>query len=209
MTWYGPAKSSTPGFPAWRVAHAVTLADLRGWAPLVGLQLEYSLAERTPDRELLPMADAFGLGTALWSPLTGGFLTGKYRSGLTQGRLAAMDGRLIHQEKGARETAILNAVLAIAGELEVPASQVAIAWLRHQAERATTALIPILGPRTRAQLDDNLAALRVRLSPQQVERLNAVSAVVLGFPHDLIASSQGVLTGGQANRLKQPLIAVA
>lgn len=63
-------------FPAWRVARADLLADLRGWAPVAGIQIEYSLAERTADRELLPMAEALGLGVALWSPLGGGVLTG-------------------------------------------------------------------------------------------------------------------------------------
>ena len=196
-------------FPAWRVAHAATLADLRSWAPLAGVQFEYSLMERTPDRELLPMAEAFGLGTALWSPLAGGFLTGKYREGAREGRLAGMGGRLIHQEKSARETAILDAVLAVAAELGVPASHVAIAWLRDRAAQSPTTLIPILGPRTRAQLDDNLAALRLTLSPEQVARLTTVSAVVLGFPHDLIAATQGQLTGGQADRIDWPRIPVA
>jgi aryl-alcohol dehydrogenase-like predicted oxidoreductase len=191
-------------FPAWRMAHAATLADLRGWAPLAGVQFEYSLMERTPDRELLPMAEAYGLGTALWSPLAGGFLTGKYRNGAKEGRLTSMGGNLVHQEKSTRETAILDAVLATADELGVPASHVAIAWLRAQAAQSAATLIPIIGPRTRAQLDDNLAALRVTLSPEQVARLTTASAVVLGFPHDLIAATQGLLTGGQTDRIDQP-----
>jgi len=82
-------------FPAWRVARAATVADLRGWAPLAGLQIEYSLVQRTPERELLPMAAAFGLGTVAWSPLGGGVLTGKYRRG-ESGRQTGMGGRLFH-----------------------------------------------------------------------------------------------------------------
>jgi aryl-alcohol dehydrogenase-like predicted oxidoreductase len=131
-------------------------------------------------------------------------LTGKYRDGAKEGRLTSMGGNLVHQEKSARETAILDAVLATAGELGVPASHVAIAWLRAQAAQSAATLIPIIGPRTRAQLDDNLAALRVTLSPEQVARLTTASAVVLGFPHDLIAATQGLLTGGQTDRIDQP-----
>jgi aryl-alcohol dehydrogenase-like predicted oxidoreductase len=78
-------------FPAWRVATAATVADARGRAPIVGMQTEYSLAERTADRELLPMAEAFGLGVTLYAPLAGGLLTGKYRhSG--EGRLSRWGG---------------------------------------------------------------------------------------------------------------------
>jgi len=66
-------------FPAWRIARADLMADLRGWSPIVAIQIEYSLAERTPDRELIPMAEALGLAITTWSPLGGGFLTGKYR----------------------------------------------------------------------------------------------------------------------------------
>jgi aryl-alcohol dehydrogenase-like predicted oxidoreductase len=196
-------------FPAWRVSHAATLAELRGWAPLSGVQLEYSLMARTPDRELLPMAEAFGLGTALWSPLAGGLLTGKYRGGSKEGRLTGMNGQIMHQETGAQQTAILDAVEAIAGELGVPASHVAIAWLRHRAAQSTTAIIPVIGPRTRAQLDDNLAALAVSLSREQARRLDDVSAIALGFPHDLIAATQGQLTGGQADLVEQPRFSVA
>ena len=83
-------------FPAWRAARAATMAELRGWAPIAGLQIEYSLVERTPDRELLPMAEGLGMGVALWSPLGGGFLTGKYRRG-EEGRLQRL-GRLVHGE---------------------------------------------------------------------------------------------------------------
>jgi aryl-alcohol dehydrogenase-like predicted oxidoreductase len=118
-------------FPAWRVARADTLAELRGWSPMAGIQIEYSLAERTPDRELLPMAEALGLGVTLWSPLGGGFLTGKYRSS-DEGRLKGL-GVLVHTEKNPREKAILNSVLAVGSELGVSPIHVAIGWLRHKA----------------------------------------------------------------------------
>ena len=95
-------------FPAWRISRGDLLAELRGWSPLAGIQIEYSLAERTADRELLPMAEALGLGAALWSPLGGGFLTGKYRQS-DAGRINSVLARLVHTEKTARESAILDA----------------------------------------------------------------------------------------------------
>jgi aryl-alcohol dehydrogenase-like predicted oxidoreductase len=171
-------------FAAWQVARAATIADLCGWAPMAGLQIEYSLAERTPDRELLPMAQALGLGTVAWSPLGGGFLTGKYRQS-GEGRLKDW-GNLIHSEGGPRETAIIDALLAVAGEIGAAPGQVAIAWVAHRS------LIPILGPRSRAQLDDNLGALEVSLSPEQLGRLDDASIVSLGFPHEMLAKEANV-----------------
>lgn len=196
-------------FPAWRVARGATIAELRGWAPLVGLQLEYSLVERTGDRELLPMAEAFGFGAALWSPLGGGFLTGKYRQG-EEGRQQKL-GILIHGDTDAQKTAVLDAILAIAKEIGATPSQVAIAWLRAKAAAARTSLIPILGPRTKTQLDDALGALNVTLSPEQVQRLNEVSAVLPGFPHNFINSerSRNRVTGGKADLVDPPYLPVA
>jgi aryl-alcohol dehydrogenase-like predicted oxidoreductase len=89
-------------FPAWRVSSAALLADMRGWAPLVGVQFEYSLVERSAGRELLSMAESLGLAALLWSPLGGGLLTGKYRFG-EKGRLEGM-GRVIRTEETAHDT---------------------------------------------------------------------------------------------------------
>src|SRR3954468_1954609 len=138
------------------IARAATLAELRGWAPIAGIQLEYSLVERTSDRELLPMAEALGLAMTAWSPLGGGLLSGKYRRG-EAGRLTAW-GNLIHAERGPRETAIVDAVEAVAGEAGATPAQVAVAWVRAKG------LFPILGPRTPAQLEDTLGALAITLS---------------------------------------------
>ena len=171
-------------FPAWRASRAATLAELRGWAPIVGLQIEYSLVERTPDRELLPMAEGLGMGVALWSPLGGGFLTGKYRRG-EEGRLQRL-GMLVHGDTTEQKKQVLDTVLALAEELGVEPGQVAIAWLRHRAARSSTALIPILGANNLAQLESNLGALQVTLSDEQVQRLDRVSAVPLGFPHEAL-----------------------
>lgn len=194
-------------FPAWRVARADLMAELRGWSPIAGIQVEYSLAERTADRELLPMAEALGLGVTQWSPLAGGFLTGKYRAS-DEGRLTKL-GRLIHTEKGARETTILDALLAVAGEREVSATQVAIAWLRHKAARSSTSLIPILGSRTREQLDATLGALELRLTAEQVARLSAASEVELGVPHVQMKQYLPSLMGGQHESFDYPWLPVA
>jgi aryl-alcohol dehydrogenase-like predicted oxidoreductase len=187
-------------FPAWRAASAVTMAELRGWAPIVGQQIEYSLVERTPDRELLPMARALGLGTVAWSPLGGGVLTGKYRRGEV-GRAVTWNVPLIHEEDSRQRTAILDVLHAVAEEADTNPGRVAIAWV------AAKGLIPIIGPRTRAQLDDNLGALVVRLTVEQEGRLDQVSAVPLGFPHEMLTRFKDLrqqIAGGKADLLDLP-----
>jgi aryl-alcohol dehydrogenase-like predicted oxidoreductase len=185
-------------FPAWRVATAATIAELRGWAPVSALQIEYSLVERTVERELLPMAAGFGLGTVGWSPLGGGLLTGKYRQGET-GRKEGL-GVAIHDESDARKTAAVDAVLAVAGELGVSPGQAAISWVLAKG------VLPIIGPRTPAQLADNLGALSVTLASEQIARLDTASAVPLGFPHDMLQSerTRSRLAGGKADLFDYP-----
>src|SRR6267142_5324830 len=115
-------------FPAWRISAAALLAELRGWAPISAQQIEYSLVQRTPERELLPMAKAFGLATVAWSPLGGGVLTGKYRKGET-GRETGMGGRLFHAEDTPPKSTIVDTLEAVAAEAGSNASRVAIAWV--------------------------------------------------------------------------------
>lgn len=182
-------------FPAWRIARAELMADLRGWSPLVAIQIEYSLAERTPDRELIPMAEALGLAITTWSPLGGGFLTGKYRENADNSRLSKL-GMLVHTEKSEKETLLLDTIFTIAIELETTPTHIAIAWLLDKAASSTTAIIPILGSRTAAQLNATLGALNVVLTQNQVERLDFASAVSLGVPHEQINSSFKSISGG-------------
>lgn len=167
-------------FPAWRAARAATLAELRGWAPLAGVQIEYSLVERTPDREILPMARAFGLGVLAWGVLGGGLLSGKYRRG-EQGRADTFK-LFVHHESTQQKRNILDSLDAIARETGGTPGQVAIAWALSRQ------ITPILGPRSRAQLDDNLGALRIQLTPDHLHQLDAASAVPLGFPHEMLAN---------------------
>jgi len=170
--------------PAWRVAELQTLADLRGWAPLVALQIEYSLVERTVEHELLPMAEAMGLGVLPWSPLGGGILTGKY----TRADLSDENGAdVASSRKGViastghlneRALDIAAVVGEVAEELGVSRSQVAIAWTL-----ANPAVVsPIIGARTVAQAEDNLGALDVVLSDAHLARLDEASAPAPIFP---------------------------
>ena len=181
-------------FPAWRVAAAVTLADGRGWAPMAALQLEYSLVERAADRELLPMAAGLGLGVMGYSPLAGGMLTGKYRTG-DAGRATALKGSV--RASDGRTTAIVDAVLAVAAEAGCSPGAVALAWAVHQG------VVPIVGPRTQAQLLDYLAAAPVVLDEAHVRRLDEASRIELGHPHDLLAAQrrQLGLTDARAGRV--------
>lgn len=167
-------------FPAWRVARAATIAEIRGWIPLIGVQLEYSLVERSGDRELLPMARAMGLGVTAWSPLGGGLLTGKYRRG-EEGR-ATTFGEVVRHEDSPQKTQTLDALIKIADERGVTPCQVALAWL------IARGIVPIIGPRTAPQLAENLAGADVLLSDQEIERLSLASAPALGFPHDFLSA---------------------
>jgi aryl-alcohol dehydrogenase-like predicted oxidoreductase len=189
-------------FPAWQVSAAATLADLRGWAPIVGIQTEYSLVERTAERELLPMAEGLGLAVNLWSPLSGGLLTGKYRTG-GEGR-ATDPSRGVTPETG-QSTAVIDAVLAVAEETGASAAQVSMAWLRERGERSAATLIPIVGPRTLAQLDDYLGALDVTLTGAQYTRLDEISAVEPGVPQGINGTIRESLLGGDVSRFVAPV----
>ena len=168
--------------PAWVVSSANTMADLRGWTPFVGLQIEYSLIERTVERELLPMASHFDLGVLAWSPLGSGVLTGKYakvEDGGTPGqRLSTGSHRLTE-----RNLAIARETAAVARELGCSSAQVALNWLRAK----PGVVIPMIGARNVAQLKDNLGALDVALPQEAVARLDAASAIEPGFPHGFLA----------------------
>lgn len=196
-------------FPAWRVSRAQAIAELRGWAPIAGIQIEYSLVERTAERELLPMAEALGLAVALWSPLGGGLLTGKYREG--QSGRQTVNGGPVHSEETQQKTRIVDEVLRIAREVGTTPAQVAIAWVRARVRASATTLIPLLGANTRAQLADNLAALGFSLSDDQLRRLDEVSAVPLGIPHEAIAKprNRATVSGGVHDRLHGPRTPVA
>lgn len=191
-------------FPAWRIASASILADLRRWAPVVGIQIEYNLIERTADRELLPMAEALGLGVTFWSPLAGGTLTGKYRAKLADpnSRRALAGGLLVKDEKGERETAIIDLLESIAKETETQIIDVALAWIRQKYDQSTLSTVTVIGPRTVKQLEDNLASLELTLTLEQIGQLNEISKIDLGSPHEIIAASQENLMGRGTGKIQ-------
>jgi aryl-alcohol dehydrogenase-like predicted oxidoreductase len=191
-------------FPAWRVARAATIAELRGTAPIVGLQVEHSLVERSTEAELFPMAEALGLGVVAYSPLGGGMLTGKYRRG-ESGRMQGFNGRVFQPENTPQRTAVLNELEAIAKEVSATTSQVAIAWV------ASKGAIPIIGPRTTDQLADNLGAAELKLAPEVIVRLDTVSALAPGYPHRLLDATdlKQRIAAGKLDDVDLPATAVA
>ena len=178
--------------PAWAAAQANTLAALRGWTPFIALQVEYSLLARTVERELLPMAEAFGLATTAWGPMGAGVLTGKYTRGAAttaeHSKRAAGNQHLLTE----RNLRIAGEVDRVADELGVTAARVALAWLRQRGEQ----VVPIVGARTLHQVEDVLAGIDVRLSTEQVTRLDEASRIDLGFPFDLLSGPQGQMVYG-------------
>ena len=191
-------------FPAWRVARAATIAELRGAVPIAGLQFEHSLVERTTEQELLPAGRALGLGLVAWSPLGGGMLTGKYRQGET-GRREGFGGNVFQAENSPQRTAILDTLIAIAREAGVTPGEIAIAWV------AAKGSLPIIGPRTLSQLENNLAAANLTLSSEQIARLDEVSAIPAVFPYTVIndpGTRQG-FTGGKVEQFDAPAEPVA
>jgi aryl-alcohol dehydrogenase-like predicted oxidoreductase len=185
---------------AWWVAQANTLASLRGWSPFIGLQIEYSLIERTVERELLPMAKALGLGLVAWSPLAGGVLTGKYSGGKDagEGRYSSEMMREFLPDQS-RQERIVAALRTIAGETGRSLAQVALAWLRYR----TIPVIPIIGARKASQFADNLASLSLNLTPEHVKALDEASQIDLGFPYSMYDKDlvRGFIYGGMRDRI--------
>jgi aryl-alcohol dehydrogenase-like predicted oxidoreductase len=186
--------------PAWWIAQANTLAQLRGWSPFVGLQIEYSLIERTVERELVPMAKALNLGLTAWSPLASGVLTGKYHGhGSSEpGRMSSdmMKGFMPERQRADR---VVAAVKTVADESRRSMAQVALAWLRYRA----VPVIPIIGARKLSQLQDNLASFDLALSEGQLKTLDEASRIEFGFPHDFYAMEmvRTIAYGGLRDRI--------
>jgi aryl-alcohol dehydrogenase-like predicted oxidoreductase len=185
--------------PAWWIAQANTLADLRGWTKFIGLQIEYSLVERTVERELIPMAKAFELGLVAWSPLGGGLLSGKYHA------KDGADGRYstgsIKQflRTGERSDRIIAALKKVSEEAGRSMAQVSLAWLRYR----DIPVIPIVGARRISQLQDNLDSLTLELNERQVSELDEAGAIELGFPHDFyeVEMVKALVYGGMRDQI--------
>lgn len=166
--------------PAWVVSQCNTLAELRGWTQFIGLQIEYSLIQRDPERDLLPMAHTLDIGVTAWSPLSSGWLTGKYTNGKDDRDEKRLDSEMMEGfvEKSDRNMAIAKEVDKVAAQIDKSSSQVALSWLLNKG------VIPIVGARKVSHVEDNLKCVDVELSPEKIKQLDDISQIKLGFPHD-------------------------
>jgi len=176
--------------PAWKVAEANVTARFRGWSAFIGLQIEYSLLERTVEQELLPMARELGLGVTPWSPLKSGLLSGKYtrNSAKSTGGRSALIGHLLNE----RTFAVVDELDKIAKAHDSTAARVALAWL-HRRPGVTSIII---GARRLAQLEDNVKALDVTLTMEEIAHLNERTKPTLGFPANMQPMFPAIHNGG-------------
>jgi aryl-alcohol dehydrogenase-like predicted oxidoreductase len=191
--------------PAWVTAQAQTMALLKGWTPLIALQVEYSLLARTVEGELAPLALDQGMALVPWSPLKNGFLSGKYRRGA---QVADSARSTFVGGPSDDEFAVIDAVAAVADELGITSAAVSLAWLR--ARRGT--VVPIVGARRVGHLEDNLAALDVTLAPEHLRALDEVSAPALDYPAPMHGAQRAMLqfagttVDGEASAVYPPLL---
>ena len=191
--------------PAWKVAQAQVTAQFRGWSPLIALQVEYSLAERTVEGELVPMARDLGLGVTPWSPLKMGLLSGKFTRE-TVATAKTDRGERVTRGLDERVLKIIDELSRVARELDTSMAKVAIAWVQQRPGVTST----IIGARTLAQLEQNVAALDLVLTPEQVKALEIVSRPTLNFPADFIRMAGGFSHGGiTVNGVAAPLCPAA
>jgi aryl-alcohol dehydrogenase-like predicted oxidoreductase len=177
--------------PAWKVSQAQTTALFRGWTPLVALQIEYSLLERTVEGELMPMAIEMGLGVTPWSPIAGGVLSGKFTR--EEAATATSDrGTRALSRLTERTFTILDEVKRVAAALDSTPAAVALAWVQARPGVAST----IIGARRLDQLDANLAALDLRLPPEHVRALDDVSKPSLNFPANFLDGAVNFMHNG-------------
>jgi aryl-alcohol dehydrogenase-like predicted oxidoreductase len=180
--------------PAWIVSRMNAIAELKNWTQFVALQIKYSLLERTVERELLPMARKLDLAVTPWGVIGGGVLSGKYNKNKNeQGR--AQLNKAIKDD----HLKIAEEVIKVADEIGCSPSQVAINWVRQQ----PGVIIPIVGAKTEAQLKDNIDCLKFSLYETQLNKLNEVSKIDLGFPHNFLSSEniREIVFGGTYNKI--------
>jgi aryl-alcohol dehydrogenase-like predicted oxidoreductase len=166
-------------------------ARFRGWAPLVALQIEYSLLERTVEGDLIPMAREMGLGVTPWSPLKSGVLSGKYKRE-NHGKHEAGRGEWATSALNDKVYDLLDELGKIARSQETTVARVALAWV--QSRPGVTSVI--IGARTMKQLDDNLGGLDVKLAPQQLAKLEELSKPTLNFPAAFVENAGSFMQGG-------------
>jgi hypothetical protein len=178
--------------PAWRVTKAQMIAHFRGWAPLIALQIEYSLLERTVEGDLIPMAIEMGLGVTPWSPLKGGVLSGKYKRNTPPAAGEALRGAWVTGHLNDRSFDVIDVLAKIAAKHSTTPSRVALAWAQGRPGVAST----IIGARTMSQLEDNIGCLTVKLTGEDIAQLHEVSQPTLSFPHEFLQFSNNVSQGG-------------
>ena len=178
--------------PAWIVSRMNAIAELRGWTQFVGLQIKYSLLERTVERELLPMARKLDIAVTPWAALGGGILSGKYNKNKDE------EGRAkIYKSINDENLRIAGEVIKVAEEIRKTPSQVALNWVRQQ----PGVIIPIIGAKTEKQLKDNLECLNFTLSEKHMTQLSDTSKIDMGFPHEFLTSETivDIIYGGTYN----------
>lgn len=176
--------------PAWIISEANAYAKHKGLTPFSGIQVEYNLLERTAERDLLPMASHHEMAVTAWSPLAGGALTGKY----LKGKEAAGNARLAEGPWGdpymtERNLAITQAVSDLAQKKKISPAQLALSWIRSQDKNAL--MFPIVGARSLEHVKDNLDCLNIELDSEDLNHINEISKIELGFPHEFL-SREGV-----------------
>jgi aryl-alcohol dehydrogenase-like predicted oxidoreductase len=176
--------------PAWKIAQANVIAHFRGWSAFIGLQIEYSLLERTVEQELVPMALELGLGITPWSPLKSGLLSGKYtrKAAKQDGARAAFMGHLMNE----KTFTLVDELEKIAKAHDTTVARVALSWVQAQPGVTST----IIGARTLGQLEDNLKALDVTLTPEETARLKELTQPTLIFPASMQFLFPAIHNGG-------------
>lgn len=193
-------------FPAWRVARAATLAELRAAVPIAAIQIEHSLVQRVAEQELIPASQALGIAVVAYSPMGGGVLTGKYRTDTSEKRRnEAWAGAGFQPENTSQRSNIIDTLIAISKEIGVTPGEIAIAWVSAKGS------LPIIGPRTLTQLETNLRAATISLTPHEIERLDSVSATARSYPYTVIDDPRirDIVTGGCHARIDTPASPVA
>jgi aryl-alcohol dehydrogenase-like predicted oxidoreductase len=177
--------------PAWKVMEAQMTEKFRGWAPLVALQLEYSLLERTIEGELIPLAQEHGLGVTPWSPLKSGVLSGKYTRA-NAGKVQAARGEWATSALTEKNYDVIEAMIKIAKEVDSTPARVALSWVQNRPGVTST----IIGARTMPQLEDNLAALDLKLKPEQIKLLTELTEPQLNFPFQFVKNAAAFSSSG-------------
>ena len=188
--------------PAWKVAQANTIAQFRGWPAFVGMQIEYSLLERTVEGELIPLSEEMGIGVTPWSPLKSGILSGKYTK--KNGATVDKNGRWwAAQALNDHTYTVIDELETIAKALDTTVARVALAWVQGRPAVSST----IIGARSLAQLEDNLKGLDVKLTAEHSAKLDELTKPKLNFPADFLDMARAIHAGGTTiNGYAAPLI---